>query len=743
MTSPHAAGSITSKNAAEARKLPGVALVLLAEDLGDKNRFRPLRADEPLLADHEVSYLGQPVGIVVADTREHADAAAALVEVRYHVSPATTNLEHALALQHFHGEATSITRGDPGTAIGKSPHTFEGTLDIGSQLPFAGEPLWARATPTEDHSLIIQTPAELPSRVRAAIASAVKVPESHIEVVPARIEGLSGGRQSEAAYVATLAAIAAKRTGRPIRLELSRTHDLAITAKRHALKAEFEVGYNDEGLVLGADITLTLDGGHRRGDSDTALDQAMLHGDGAYFVADFRVTGRLCRTNHVTGSSLPAEGAAQGAMVMEEILSQVAHRLGLPTEKVRETNLYRETDNRHSTPYGQPVDCDPLQRLWSDLLNRSDFAIRRDAIIKANAINPCYKRGIAVVPAKFGVGDPRAERNQAMVLVQLLVDGSVCVRLGCIDAGDGLSQRVAEEAAAQFGVHPSQVVVRCGDLHCTPHMCARIGSDTVGLMRRAVADASAALKSRLRPIAAQMLAASGANEIDAETIRFADGKVGTGAQTTTTLTFGELVDAAWRRRTNMTAIGYHRTPNLWWDREIGAGWPFSGFVYGVAVVEVQLDAFTGEVQVLRADIMHQGSSAVGASHDRAQIARALQLGLGWMLHETVAWNTEGALCQDSARSYAIPGFGDAPLQLEIDLVPSPNQPSEFAAASGAESAVFLASAAREATREAIRAFGTPVNRHIEVFLPAPATPAAVLAALREMSGRLTASAAGG
>ena len=740
----HASATITSRYVGEARKLPGVALVLTADDLGDSNRFLPLRPKESYFAENAVAYLGQPVALVVADTAEHAAAAAKAIEVRYQVSPATLGLDHALAIESFHGEPISISRGDPGTAIGKAPHSFSGTLEVGSQLPFSPEPLWVSAIPAEDDSLIIRTPSELPSRVRAAVAAATNSPESHVEIVPERLSGLTGGRQVESAYVATFAALAAKRTGRPVRLELSRELDLTLTSKRHAMRANYEVGYDDEGRILGCEIELFLDGGHRPDDSETALDQALLHADGAYFVPDFRVNGRLCRTNHITGTAVPAEGAAQGAMVMEDILSRVAHRLGISQEQIRETNLYRESDNRHSTPYGQPVACDPLQRVWNDLLNQAEIPERRAEIDRGNSVNPCYKRGLAVIPVKFGVGDPRPERNQAMALVQLLVDGSINVRLGCIDAGDGLARQVAEEAALQFGVHPAGVAVRGGDLHCTPHMTPRIGSNTVGLMRRAVADACEALKNRLRPVAAQLLAASGTNEIDADTIRFADGKVGVGVQSSAnSLSFGELVDSAWRRRTNMTAIGFHRTPNLWWDREVGAGWPFSGFVCGAAAVEVQLDAFTGELRILRVDVLHQGNSAAsGAAHDRAQIARALQLGFGWQLNESLRWTDQGALFPSRSSDYAIPGFGDAPLEQKIDLLPTPNLPAEFAAASGAESAVFLATAAREAAREAIRAFGTPVDPKVEVTLPAPAIPATVLAALREMSGQLAAKAGG-
>lgn len=740
VTSPHAAAAIVSKRAEEARRHPGVVDVIFGEDLEPRNRLRPVRPEDPILAGEAVQYHGQPVALVVAGTAEAAAAAAALVDIQYHPEPAIVDIDHALALQSHHGDPVSIARGDAAGAIDQAPYQIEGSLEIGSQLPFDVSPLCAEAAFDEEHRLVVSVSAELPSRVRAAVAQALSEPESRIEVAPGRLSGLSGGRQSEAALVATLAALAAHRTKRAVRLEVSRPVDLSLSAKRHAVRAQFRAGHDGEGRLLGADVRLILDGGHEPGDSGAALDQALLHADGAYFIPHFRASGRLCRTHHVTGAALPAEGAAQGAFVMEEILTRIAHRLARPVDAVRELNLYREADHHHSTPFGQPVDCDPLHRVWTELKRQSDYSARRQAIETWNAGNPCYKRGIGIVPVKLGVGDPRSDRNQAAAQVQVLLDGSVNVHLGCADAGDGLAQRVGEEAAAQFGILPSQVSVSCGSAGVVPHFTARLGADAVGLLRRAVADACEAVKTRLRPVAAQLLAASGAVDIDAEAIRFAEGRVGGGGgggRGPVTLSFSEVVETAWRRRTHLAASGFHRTPNLWWDRELGAGWPFSGFVCGAAAVEVQLDAFTGEIQILRVDVVHQGSQTAGAPQERAQISRALQMGLGWMLSEGVHWTGEGVLKQSIPGAYVTPGFADAPIRQAISLIPATRQPSEYAAASGAESAVILAAAAREAVREAVRAFGTPVNPAIEIDLPIPATPVAVLESLREMSRSLS------
>jgi xanthine dehydrogenase large subunit len=265
-------------------------------------------------------------------------------------------------------------------------------------------------------------------------------------------------------------------------------------------------------------------------------------------------------------------------------------------------------------------------------------------------------------------------------------------------------------------------------------MTAQIGTDGAGLMRRAVADACNQLQERLRPMAVQLLAGAGVPDVDGESVRFTPDGIQAGAHSNLTISFSELVENALRRRTNLAAIGFFRTPNLWWDREVGAGWPFAGFLFGAATVEVQLDAFTGEVQVLQADVVYPGGGGNQADSDGAQVARALNLGLGWMLNETVRWDESGKLVSDSGQSYAIPGFGDAPLRLNLEMTPLPGDPAENCAASGAESAVVLAGAAREAVRDAIRSFGA--GKEVEVDLPIPATPEAVLRALRDMSRQL-------
>lgn len=741
VTSSCASAQIVKRDASAALKVPGVAAVLLAEDLSGENASLPWRAGEPMLAAERIDFSGQPIALIVAETIDACRAAEQVFEVEFHTTPAVLSVEHALALGSFHGEIHRIERGDPGAALTSAANRVEGSLTIGSQVAFSRGTLCAEAWLESETStlanpvatrLAIAVSAAVPSRVRSAVAGALGISEASVRVEALPLCGLPGGKEVEAGEIAALAALAAVRTGRRVRLELTREQDSAIAGKRAAVEAKFAAGFSDEGQLLAVDLEFNIDGGWIVGDAEATRDRVLLHADGAYHVANFRARCRLCKTQRVTSASLPAEGSAQAALVMEEILSRIAHQLGIPLEQVRQRNFYRSADGCLTTHYGQTVEADVLHEVWQRLVTGSELAERRAAIEKWNATNPGYKRGIGVVPVKLGVGDPRSDRNQGTALVQVLVDGSVAVQVGVAESGNGVTDRVRVQVSKTLGVPIEKIIATCGNLSALPHSTVGHAVDGAGLSMQAVAIACAELKQRLRPVAAQLMALSSDNkgsEVDQSAIKFYDEKLSIGAQS---VSLAEVVEAAWRRRIGLTAVGHYRTPKLWWDAEVGGGWPFEYFAMGGAVVEVQLDAFTGEVQVLRADLALDLGGSKLTQIDTAEVTRAFQMGVGWQLTESLRYDGGGTIMNATAESYLPPGFSDAALDFRILLTDKVSDPR---ARTAAESPVVLSIAVREAVREAIRAFGAGPD--VEVELSVPATPEAVLAALRDLSKRIT------
>jgi xanthine dehydrogenase large subunit len=367
------------------------------------------------------------------------------------------------------------------------------------------------------------------------------------------------------------------------------------------------------------------------------------------------------------------------------------------------------------------VQAASIARVWNQVLRRSDYDTRVAAIEKWNRRNHSHKRGIAVVTTKFGLGDPRPERDAAAVLVQILADGSVLVRVGLVDVNDGFRGQIREEVATRLGLEEEAIRVILNDFDVLPRSTPVIGADACGLVLRAIADACKRLQSRLREVALQLFAARGQTEIEIEAIRFIDGLVGPDISPNNPLHFREVIEGAWRKRVNLVETGYHRTPNLWWDHELGAGWPFSAFTYAAAVAEVQ---------ILRVDFAHEGSpSPDQGERDFAQLMRAFTLGSGWLLSESVPYpeSDEPSTCHVAE---GVPGFADAPFQVVTDRLRPLGDPGALPGDPCAEAPVLLAGCVREALWDALRSFG--LKPELKIDLPLPSTPPAVLATLREI-----------
>jgi xanthine dehydrogenase large subunit len=739
--SPHPHAVILRRDGEEARRVEGIVKILFADDIPPfRNSLGHDFSGEPLLAEEEVCYRGQPVALVIGRDEACCREAARRIEIDYQPAPGILTLDHAVAMVSYHEAPRICERGKIAASPGSDPVGFSGSFLIPpQQSPLVGPPE-IRITPVRGgRGYSVEARALSPALVRTAVARTADLPESEVQIEAVSLAGVTDAMEQEPVRLAMLATRAAMTSGSAVVLKVSGPDSPLVRGQRHAVKAEFEVACNPEGRISSLDLKLLVDGGYFATDSATVMDRAALHADSVYGIPNLRITSQLCRTHRIASSALPAEGSAQGAWVMEEIIRRVAAETGQDLRKVRERNFYAEGGEIKTAPYGQPVHAAAIVRVWHQVMRRSEYDVRATAIAKWNRRNPCYKRGLAAVPVKFGLGDPRPERDASAVLVQILADGSVLVRVGLVDVNDGLRGQIREEAAARLGVEKEAIRVILNDFDVLPRSTPVVGTDAAGLVLRALADACKRLQSRLREVALQLFAARGQTEIEMEAIRFRNGFVGQEISPNSPLHFREVVEGAWRKRVNLVETGYHRTPNLWWDHELGAGWPFAAFTYAAAVAEVQVDAFTGEVQILRVDIAHEGSpSPDQADRDFAQLMRAFTLGTGWILSETVPY-PEGENTSSIHVAEGVPGFSDAPFQIVTDRLRPLGDPAMLPGDPCAEAPVLLAAAVREALWDALGAFG--FKPELRIDLPLPSTPPAVLATLREISRQIRESEA--
>jgi xanthine dehydrogenase large subunit len=716
--SPVAHGTLQGIDVAALRALPGVVDVVTAGDIPGVNDCGPIVHDDPILAAGTVQYLGQPVFAVLADTRDAARRAAAQAArvLRIHPLPAVLAAREAHAKQQYVVAPMRLARGDARAAIDGAPHRLSGQLSIGGQEHFYLEGHVSYAVPLEDRSVRVHCSTQHPSEMQHAIAKALKLRSHQVQVECRRMGGGFGGKESQSALFACVAAIAARKLGRPVKLRLDRDDDFMATGRRHGFEHDWEVGFDDEGRILGLDLTLISNAGFSADLSGPVMTRAICHADNAYWLPDVRLQGCSARTNTQSNTAFRGFGGPQGAIAIEYIVDTIARTLGRDPLDVRRANYYG-SDERNVTPYRQVVDDNVLHRLTDELARDSGYTQRRDAIAAWNASSPVLKKGLALTPVKFGIAFNVTHFNQAGALVHVYHDGSILVNHGGTEMGQGLNTKVAQVVAAELGVRLDRVRCTATDTSKVANTSATAASTGSDLNGKAAQDAARQIRERL----AAMLAR--AHGVDAADVHFqADEAHVKGRR----IEFGAVVMQAYLERVQLWSDGHYATPGLHWNRDTMTGRPFHYFAYGAAVSEVVVDTLTGEWRLLRADLLHDVGRSLNTAIDIGQVEGGFVQGMGWLTTEELVWHPKtGALLTHAPSTYKIPTANDVPQALHVRLFDNANvQDSIHRSKAVGEPPLLLAFSVWLAIRDAVASVTGGAPR-----LDAPATPEAILRAL--------------
>ena len=740
--SPHARAKIVKRDASAARQMPGIRAVLLAEDIPGLNGVGTKR-DEILLADSEVLFHGHMVALVVGETQEACLVAAGKVVVEYEPLPHILTLRQALAEKSFHNEPNFIRRGNCDDALAGAPSVLEGGFEMGGQEHFYLETQAAWAERGEDGSVFVVSSTQHPSEVQAVVAHVLHLPANKVVVQVPRMGGGFGGKETQAATPAALAALAAHHTGQPVRVRFNRDQDMALTGHRHPFLAKFKVGFDENGLLRAARIHLWSNGGWAQDLSQAVTDRALFHLDNAYYIPAVEFRGQVAKTNLSSNTAFRGFGGPQGMLVMEEILDRIARRLGLSPEIIRERNLYRGKGETNTTHYGQEIEDNRLQTIWHELKKSAQLEQRRQEIVKWNAAHPHRRRGIAMTPVKFGISFTVTHLNQAGALVLIYQDGTVQVNHGGTEMGQGLHTNVVAIAAKELGVKPGQIRVMPSSTDKVPNTSATAASAGTDMNGAAVKNACEILRERLAPIAVELvgqasrLSLSGKKQEKLETgatpvlrnLVFADGFIFHRDQPDAKVSFADVVRKAWLARVGLSATGHYATPGIHYDRAAGRGKPFHYFANGAAVTEVELDGFTGMHRVLRVDILQDAGDSVNEGVNRGQIEGGFVQGMGWLTTEELKWDDQGRLLTHSPDTYKIPSVGDTPRIFNVALLKHATQKNVVHGSKAVgEPPLMLAISVREAIRDAVAAFGPGKG---EVTLASPATCEAIWFAIQK------------
>ncbi|MCE4536199.1 xanthine dehydrogenase molybdopterin binding subunit [Pelomonas sp. P7] len=718
--SPLAHGRLLDLDVERIRRMPGVVAVLTAADIAGENNCGPLLHDDPILADGELRYAGQPVFAVIATGREQARRAAALARevVRAEPLPAVLTALEAHAAGQYVLPPMHLTRGEPAAHLAAAPHRLQGAWSLGGQEQFYLEGQISLAVPQEGgEGILVHCSTQHPSEMQQLVAHALGWPAHRVTVQCRRMGGGFGGKESQSALFACVAAVAALKLKRAVKLRLDRDDDFLITGRRHGFDYRWDVGFDDEGRLLAADVELVSNAGHSADLSAPVMARALCHFDNAYWLPHVAMHGYCARTHTQSNTAFRGFGGPQGALAIEMILDGIARRLGLDPAEVRRRNFY--APGQDTTPYGQQVEELHAQALTERLLTSSDYARRRAEIDAFNAENHVFKKGLAFTPVKFGISFNVAHLNQAGALVHVYTDGSVLVNHGGTEMGQGLNTKVAQVVAHELGL-PLQAV-RCSATDTskvanTSATAASTGSDLNG---KAAQDAARKVKARLAAFAAERFGCA------AELVAFEGGSVSGGGQS---LPFADLVAAAYLQRVQLWSDGFYATPGLHWDRNRLQGHPFYYYAWGGAVCEALVDTLTGESRITRADLLHDVGASLNPALDIGQIEGGFIQGMGWLTMEELVWHPKtGVLTTHAPSTYKIPTANDCPPELKVELfgVANASETIHRSKAVG-EPPLLLGFAALLAIKDACAACGPA---HCDPPLRAPATAEAVLDAI--------------
>jgi xanthine dehydrogenase large subunit len=724
--SPLAHGVIEALDLERIRAVPGVVDVFSARDIPGPNECGALVHDDPILAGEAgdmLRYRGQPVFAVIATSRVAARRAAALAPevILARELPPVLTPARAHAARQYVVPPMHLARGNARTAIDAAPHRFKATFDVGGQEQFYLEGQISYALPTEDRGMKVYCSTQHPSEMQHLVAQALRRPAHAVQVECRRMGGGFGGKESQSAAFACVAAVAAARSGRPVKLRLDRDDDFLITGRRHCFHYEAEVGYDDAGRILGAEVTMVSRAGHSADLSGPVMTRALCHFDNAYWLPHVAVHGYSGRTNTQSNTAFRGFGGPQGAIAIEYLLDSVARALGKDALEVRRANFYG-IGTRNTTPYGQLVDDNIIDELVAELERDSGYADRRRAIAAYNDASPVLKKGLALTPLKFGIAFNVTHLNQAGALVHVYTDGSVLVNHGGTEMGQGLNTKVAQIVAHELGLPMERVRCTATDTSKVANTSATAASTGSDLNGRAAQDAAGQIRARLATFAA---ARWGGDAGDAGDVRFADGEVFVGGQS---IAFTEVVGLAYLARVPLWSDGHYATPGLSWDRQAMQGHPFHYYAYGAAVSEVIVDTLSGEWKLLRADLLHDAGNSLNPAIDTGQVEGAFIQGMGWLTTEELVWHPDsGLLVTHAPSTYKIPTANDGPAVFNTRLYGHPNRHDTVHRSKAVgEPPLLLPFSVFFAIRDAVSAAG---GHRTDPPLQAPATPEAILRAV--------------
>jgi xanthine dehydrogenase large subunit len=652
-------GKITKLDYEEALKMPGIVAIYGAGDVPGQNQIGGIIADEPLFADGEVHFAGQPILLVVAENEDFAEDAFKKIIVEIDPLPVITDPRIAFEQGRLLSGSRCFKKGDVSTAFTGCPYIFEGSAETGGQEHLYLETQGAYAFPLEHGSVKIFSSTQGLRHVQESVAHVLGFGMNRVEVDVTRLGGGFGGKEDQAALFACMAALAVSKLNRPVKCIPHRMEDMRMTGKRNPYKSDYKIGLDKNYRIIAYEATYYQNGGAAADLSPAILERTLFHGTNSYDIPNVKMTAHSCKTNLPPNTAFRGFGGPQGMFVIEAAIDHAAKELGIEKEKLQQINLM---DNGTEFPYGQVADQCEAKNCWNGALDEYAIESVKKEIAAFNNENDFLKKGYSLMPVCFGISFTNTMMNQARALVHIYWDGSVSVSTGAVEMGQGINTKMLQVAAAALGISTARIKLETTNTTRVANTSPSAASATADLNGKALLDACNQVMERLKNVARNYY-----NEPADANVSIRNEKIFIN-DIQKDIDWKELVKQTFFQRINLSAKGHYATPVINFDKTKEKGHPFAYHVYGTALTTVTVDCIRGTYEIDSVKAVHDFGSSINRSIDIGQVEGGIVQGIGWMTMEEVIYNENGRLLSNALSTYKIPDIYSVPKNISIKFL---------------------------------------------------------------------------
>ncbi|XP_025087515.1 xanthine dehydrogenase-like [Pomacea canaliculata] len=675
---------IDTVDASQALQLPGVYRYIQATDFpaGGENNFMPqsqYSMPEEIFSSGKILFAGQPIGLIVADDTMTAETAASLVKVTYKdVQPPLLNLDEAIKQKSFFpGAPNPLIVGDPDAAIKGSPRRISGSIECGTQYHFQLETQIARCCLNDSGGIEVEASTQWIDGTCEIVAKVLNIPQSSVMVEVKRLGGAFGSKISRNFQVSGACALAAYIMQQPVRLRMGFHDNMKAIGKRFPFHADYEVGFTEDGLLNGIKIFFYADCGSSP--NENSVINMYIWMDNAYHCDNWNFTPALVKTNKPSNAYCRSPGSVPAQFIMESIMEHVAKTINKDPSEVRKLNLYQKGQ---TSAGGMKLDYCIIRDLVAQLEASSDLAVRKKTVEDYNKANRWKKRGLSLVPTRFGLVWRSGYFNVFVAIYHS--DGTIVIEHGGIEVGQGINQKVAQVCAYELGVPLNLIRVQKGSSVTNANSMTTGGSITSELNCLGVVNCCEQLKERMALVRQKMK----------------------------NPTWQQLVTACYQQGVDLCAR-FMTNPQDKYDCHYN--------VYGAAVTEAEIDVLTGQSQLLRCDILFDCGESINPEIDIGQIEGGFVMGLGYHLTEKMKYDPDtGVALTAGTWEYKPPMAKNLPIDFRLDLLKNaPNPMGVLGSKGSGEPPLVMSSSALFAIKHAAEAARAEIGQDVFFSLNSP------------------------